>query len=169
MNSIDVGTETPMRGPDFASFFAEARPRLVRAMAVTLGDAGLAADSVDEAMARAWDRWEVVRGMDAPAGWVYRVALNHGRSRWRRRRREDLRPTPESGAEPATDPTPLDDDLQQALLDLPHAHREVVVLRLLLDLDTGATAAVLEVAEGTVRSRLARAVAALRSALEVSS
>ena len=166
---METGVASPMAGPDFATFFTAHRTRLVRALAVTLGDGELAADSVDEAMTRAWDRWDVVRGLDAPAGWVYRVALNHGRSRWRRQRKERLRP--DGGRADVPDSTPADsplaDELQRAVLSLPLPQREVVVLRLLLDLDTASTATVLEVAEGTVRSRLARAVATLRANPEV--
>jgi RNA polymerase sigma-70 factor (ECF subfamily) len=41
----------------------------------------------------------------------------------------------------------------------------VVVLRIFLDLDTQATARVLDIAEGTVRAHLSRAVASLRELL----
>ncbi len=171
MNIMETGATTPMTGPDFATFFDANRSRLVRALAVTIGDAGAAAESVDEAMARAWDRWDTVRGLDAPAGWVYRVALNHGRSRWRRQRHERLQPFRGDASTvdlATTDPTPLGDELQRAVLALALPQREVVVLRLLLDFDTAATARILDVAEGTVRSRLARAVATLRNDPEVS-
>jgi DNA-directed RNA polymerase specialized sigma24 family protein len=49
-----------------------------------------------------------------------------------------------------------------ALLRLPVRQRQVVALRLFLDLDTGATAEVLGIAPGTVTAHLARAIAALR-------
>ena len=43
----------------------------------------------------------------------------------------------------------------------------MVVCRVLLDLDTRATAVALDIAEGTVKSRLSRALDALRDHLEV--
>jgi DNA-directed RNA polymerase specialized sigma24 family protein len=49
-----------------------------------------------------------------------------------------------------------------ALRRLPTRQREVVVLRVLLDLDTETTARELGVAPGTVMAHLSRAVAALR-------
>jgi DNA-directed RNA polymerase specialized sigma24 family protein len=49
-----------------------------------------------------------------------------------------------------------------ALLRLPVRQRQVVALRLFLDLDTGRTAEVLGIAPGTVTAHLARAIAALR-------
>jgi RNA polymerase sigma-70 factor (ECF subfamily) len=55
----------------------------------------------------------------------------------------------------------------RAALDrLPVDQRSVVVCRVLLDLSTAETAAVLRVSEGTVKSRLSRARAALRESLE---
>jgi RNA polymerase sigma-70 factor (ECF subfamily) len=56
----------------------------------------------------------------------------------------------------------VDDGLLNALRNLPRREREVVVLRLVLDLDTAATAKQLGIAPGTVRAHLARAMAALR-------
>jgi len=52
-----------------------------------------------------------------------------------------------------------------ALLHLPPRQRQVVALRLFLDLDTGRTAEVLGVAPSTVKAHLARAIASLRDEL----
>jgi DNA-directed RNA polymerase specialized sigma24 family protein len=52
-----------------------------------------------------------------------------------------------------------------ALLRLPGRQRQVVALRLFLDLDTGRTAEVLGVAPSTVKAHLARAIVALRDDL----
>ena len=48
---------------------------------------------------------------------------------------------------------------------LPARQRQVVTLRLFLDLDTGRTAEVLGISPSTVKAHLARAIAALRSDL----
>ena len=60
---------------------------------------------------------------------------------------------------------PGDPDTTRVLLSLPVGQRAVVVCRILFDFSTAETADVLGVAEGTVRSRLARAMAALRTHL----
>ena len=52
-----------------------------------------------------------------------------------------------------------------ALMRLPDRQRQVVALRLFLDLDTGRTAAALGIAPGTVQAHLGRAIAALRADL----
>ena len=53
----------------------------------------------------------------------------------------------------------------EALGSVPENFREVVVLRVFLDLDIETTARELEIAPGTVRAHLSRAVTALRNEL----
>lgn len=65
--------------------------------------------------------------------------------------------------------TPSEDrvDVARALEALPRRQREVAVLRYLLEMSTGEVAAALGIAEGTVKSSLARARAYLVEALAV--
>src|SRR5260221_3736993 len=63
-------------------------PRLVGALTLHCGDPDTAADVAQEALARAWERWDRVRATDAPEAWVFRVAFNLTASRFRSRRRE---------------------------------------------------------------------------------
>jgi RNA polymerase sigma factor (sigma-70 family) len=58
-------------------------------------------------------------------------------------------------------------DVERALATLPRRQREVVVLRYYLQLDTRDVAAALEINEGTVKSTLFRARAALADALGI--
>jgi len=100
---------------------------------------------------------------------VVRTALNVNISRWRRRRREVAVPDPGTvanlpTAQGAID-SPVDPKIMAALLRLPTRQRQVVALRLFLDLDTGRTAEVLGVAPSTVKAHLARALASLRDDL----
>ena len=59
-------------------------------------------------------------------------------------------------------PGGLDPVVMTALMRLPARQRQVVALRLFLDLDTARTAEMLGIAPGTVQAHLGRAVAALR-------
>ena len=59
----------------------------------------------------------------------------------------------------------LDVAVLTALRRLPARQREVIVLRVFLDLDIDTTARVLDVAPGTVRAHLSRATTALGSQL----
>ena len=153
----DVGYEQS----EFAEFYETSRDPCLRAVTASVGDRQLAEDLVAEAFARAWVAWRKVSQHPAPRAWVVRTALNNGVSLWRARRRE----IPLAGHDAAT-PANLNDGVDAALIAalrrLPSRQREVITLRVLLDLDTDTTAKVLRVAPGTVTAHLSRAVAALR-------
>jgi len=121
---------------------------------------------VAEAFARACASWRKVSRHPAPAAWVVRTALNANISRWRRHRREVSVPDPGMVADlPASDGTadsPVDPRIMAALMRLPARQRQVVALRLVLDLDTAHTAEVLGISPNTVMAHMTRAIAALR-------
>ena len=146
---------------DFAEFYARSRDGCLRAVLASVGDMQTAEELVAEAFARALAGWRKVRKHPAPRAWVVRTALNLNVSAWRRRRRE-LPIDGHDAPAPATGLDRVDAELMAALLRLPERQREVVALRIFLDLDTARTAEVLGIAPGTVTAHLARAIAALR-------
>ncbi|MET7984074.1 MULTISPECIES: sigma-70 family RNA polymerase sigma factor [unclassified Streptomyces] len=156
-----------MKQLEFEDFYRSGRDVCLRAVLAVVSDRQLAEDLVAEAFARAWAAWPRVRGHPAPRAWIVRTALNTRVSWWRRRRREvafgdhDGREAEavESGA------AGLDPALLALLRELPRRQREVVALRVFLDLDTAATAKTLGIAPGTVTAHLARAVGTLRGQL----
>jgi RNA polymerase sigma factor (sigma-70 family) len=95
---------------------------------------------------------------------VVRTALNAGASWWRRRSRETALANHDIAASERPG-TGLDAAVLSALRRLPARQREVIVLRVFLDLDIETTARQLGLAPGTVRAHLSRAVAALRRVL----
>lgn len=154
------------RGTDtFEDFYRRSADGLRRALCLALGDVDLGAEACDEAMARVCTHWAEVGRYANPEGWAYRVGVNWGRSRLRRRRWRDLRPVPDRPA-----PTvPDDHDLTVALARLSVTHRTVVVCRYLLDWSVEETATALDIPIGTVKSRLSRALHALAAHLEATS
>jgi RNA polymerase sigma-70 factor (sigma-E family) len=154
---------------DFAEFYRGSKDDCLRTVQLSVGNQDTAQELVAEAFARAWASWRTVSRHPAPAAWVVRTALNANVSRWRRRRREV--PLPDAGAAadlPAADGPSSgrpDARIMAALMRLPVRQRQVVALRLFLDLDTARTAEVLGIAPGTVTAHLARAIAALREDL----
>ena len=154
---------------DFAEFYRAAKDECLFAVLMSVGDRDTAQDLVAEAFARAWASWPAVSTHPAPAAWVVRTALNAGVSRWRRRRREV--PVPDPGmladrpAAAAAAQDPVDPQIMAALLRLPARQRQVIALRLILDLDTSGTAQVLGITPNTVMAHMARALAALRGDL----
>jgi len=103
----------------------------------------------------------------SPRAWVVRTALNANVSAWRRYRREQERSAADGFAAEtlSVDPTELDADLLAALRRLPERQRQVLALRVFLDLDVAQTALMLRIAEGTVNAHLSRALAHLRDEL----
>jgi RNA polymerase sigma-70 factor (ECF subfamily) len=125
----------------------------------------LAREATDEAMARAFVRWRQVATAENPGGWVFRVGLNWATS-WRRKlRRERALPEAGHGLPVVHPPEPDGSAVLAALTRLGVQARAVVVCRVLFGLSTAETADVLQVAEGTVRSRLSRALTVLRREL----
>jgi RNA polymerase sigma factor (sigma-70 family) len=143
-----------------------------------------AEDVTQEAFVKAWRALGRFR-TDAPfRPWLLRIVANEARNRVRsnRRRREVPGPGPETGdgrhlaAEPV-DPAPSPEEwmlaadqrrqLLAALDRLPEQDRLVVGSRYLLDLSEAEMAEAFGIARGTVKSRLSRAMARLRAALEV--
>jgi RNA polymerase sigma-70 factor (sigma-E family) len=146
---------------EFADFYRASRDSCLRAVTAVIGDRELAEEQVAEAFTRAWMSWGKVRRYAAPRAWVVRTALNLGVSWWRRRHREV--PLADHDAAAAAGPGDgVDPALIAALRRLPARQREVLALRIFLDLDTETTAKVIGIAPGTVTAHLSRAVAALR-------
>ena len=147
---------------EFTEFYESARDDCLRVVMISVGDPALAEDLVAEGFTRAWMRWHALRRHPAPRAWVIKTALNAHVSWWRRRRRETAL-TGQDLPGPATQDDVLDSAVVTALRRLPARQRQVIALRLLLDLDNETTARVLGVSPGTVSAHLHRAVAALRA------
>jgi RNA polymerase sigma-70 factor (sigma-E family) len=146
---------------EFAEFYAAAWGDCLRIVMVSVADRPLAEDLVAEAFTRAWASWQKVRGLIEPRAWVIRTAMNTRVSWWRRHRQEVALRSQNTTAATSQDPA-LDSSLVAALRRLPARQREVIALRLLLDLDTSTTAEMLGISSSTVTTHLHRAIGALR-------
>ena len=146
-----------------------------------------ARDLTQETFLRAFQSIEHFRGDADLRTWIYRIAINQARNRWRwwRRRRRDstvsLESAGERGSNALTNALPADrgntpeqdtlaherqSALRAALLTLGRAYRETVILRDIEGLSYDEVAATLGINVGTVKSRLARGRAELRRKLE---
>ena len=125
-------------------------------------------DAAHEAMIRIVRNIGRFDGRSQFGTWVYRIATNAALDELRRRRRRpDLRLVDEDDEAKTTEsPDPIADRLIDAIADreaidaaldeLPEEFRVAVVLRDVHDLDYAEIADVLEIAVGTVKSRIAR-------------
>lgn len=153
--------------------------RLARRMSRTDEDA---LDATQEIFVRVWRGLPGFRGASKLSTWVFQVAWNCLRSRHRRSRGAlHLVEVPTASTDPAEgievrDPAPdperqavatqLLERVDAALGRLPDEQRAVIWLRDAEGLSYEEIARALDVPIGTVRSRLARARAALREAVE---
>jgi RNA polymerase sigma factor (sigma-70 family) len=153
----------PRRPPSgFETFYRSAKDPCFRALLATVGSAGEADDLLSEAFTRALARWAEVQQHPRPEAWVVRTALNLHRDRWRRSQRQRRL---QARREPVGYIDAVDPALLAAVRSLPTRQREVIALRVLLELSADETAEVLSIEPGTVGTHLRRGLAALRAAL----
>ncbi len=155
----------------FTALAAEAFERLHRTARLILRSDDAAADAVQEALVSAWLHIRAVRDLDRFDGWLHRLVVRACYREARRTRRHgviELRLAPlRVGDEPdAGGPLADRDQLERGFLRLSTEHRAVLVVHYYLGMTEGEAAAVLDIPIGTVKSRLSRAIRALRAALE---
>lgn len=136
-----------------------------RYLTLFTADASLAEDlaaATFEKAFRSWRRFDPRRGSEKT--WLFgiarSVALDHFRAEERRRRREERY----AGEVPGAEEEPLggfSPELEAALRTLSRGEREVLALRILLDLDAETAARVLGIGRTACSMRLARALAKL--------
>jgi len=147
--------------PSFEAFYLDSLDPVYRAVLLATRHPERAEDAVQEAFARALQRWNQVSGHESPRAWIIRVALNHDRSGWPIWQREATEP-PEVAVE---DELPIDPWLLRAVWRLPKRRRQVVALRILADLSAKQTAEAMGITAGAVGARLHRALGTLRAQL----
>jgi len=152
------------------SLMVRSHARLYRVAFGVLSDQHLAEDATQRALLAIW---RDIRRLREPAkyeGWSNRllVRICYDEARHQRDWVPDTEPHA-AGALRSPDQyrAVLDrDQLERGFRRLSVEHRTVIVLRCLLDLPMEQVAEALGIAPGTVGSRLSRAIAALRAALE---
>lgn len=133
---------------------------VLRAAYLVTGDREEARDIVQEAFARAYERWRTVSRLDRPGAWLQRVTVNLALSS-RRRARMRLRETGPQEEQREADPL-LDLVMLSALRKLSPAQRAVLVLRFYSDQSVENVARALGKRPATVRSLTSQGLSALR-------
>jgi RNA polymerase sigma factor (sigma-70 family) len=136
---------------------------LMRSAWALTGSRAVAEDVVQDCFTSAWKHRSQLRQPELARAWLFRIMRHHAL--------RHLAPGSQSldGDAPEL-PSPdsgLDDqlDVVKALSRIATIHREVLVLFYFDDMPTAQMAEALDIAPGTVLSRLARARAALKAAL----
>jgi RNA polymerase sigma-70 factor (ECF subfamily) len=159
--------EGPEPVQSFEDFFEAEHAGLQRALFVVTGNDQEAQDLMQEAFVKVWERWDRVRTMDQPTGYLYRTAMNAFRSSVRRAARAARHlARPVLGA-PDFEGADERDLVTRALKSLSERQRAAIVLTEMLDFDSAEAAAMLGVRPSTVRNLAAQARRALGRVLEV--
>ncbi|MBU0640571.1 MAG: RNA polymerase sigma factor [Planctomycetes bacterium] len=142
--------------------------RIYRLTLRVAGNPHDAFDLTQETFIRAFQRISAFDGRSDVGTWLYRIATNEALQLFRRRGTEQrhLRVLAEQSAR-AGDTCPASDgpDVEGALARLSEPHRVILVLKYQEGLSYDEIAEVLEIAPGTVASRMNRARAELRAIL----
>ncbi len=158
-------TSEATEDPAFASFFEREHRRLVGALYLLTGDLAEAEDLAQEAMARVFERWERVRAMESPTGYVFRVAYNLNRRRLRRLGLQARKHLATRGAADPTEAAEARSDLMRAMGDLPPPQRAALILVEFVGMTSEEAGRALGIAAGSVRARLSKGRAAIRKQL----
>jgi RNA polymerase sigma-70 factor, ECF subfamily len=149
--------------PSFADVVAEDLDAVYRYLVYLTGDRAAAEDLAAETFERAfrsWRRFDPRRG--APRTWLCRIAhsaaVDWFRAESRRQRREETYSRDELHLSESVFSEGLSPELDAALRRLTPAEREVVALRVLLELDGPGAARVLGISQTACSTRLSRAL-----------
>jgi RNA polymerase sigma-70 factor, ECF subfamily len=165
VNAVPASLEAPpaLGAPAFADVVADHLDGVYRYLVYLTGDRSVAEDLAAETFEKAfrgWRRFDPGRG--SPRTWLCRIARSEAidwfRAETRRRRREETYARDLSETADAPFAEGLSPRLERALLALSPAEREVVALRVLLDLDGPSSARVLGISRTACSTRLSRAL-----------
>jgi RNA polymerase sigma-70 factor (ECF subfamily) len=154
----EVSTE-PLR---FEDFFAAEQHRLFGALCLITRDSHEAEEIGQEAFARLWERWDRVGSMVDPAGYLYRVAMNVARSRYRRARVAARRAMEWTGQDAISEADDRD-EVDRMLSALNRQQRAALVLTAMLGYSSDEAGDLLGMRGSTIRVLSTRARATLRA------
>jgi len=160
--STPVGDEVAERAPTFEDFFHQEYARLYAALGLMTGNRAEAEELAQDAFLKLWERWDRVRRLEDPTGFLYRTALNLARSRHRRAKLALTKTF--SPVERVDDFSWVDDRdvLVRALRGLIPQQRAAIVLTALLGFSSEEAGEMLGMKGPTVRTLSSRARAAMK-------
>ena len=176
----DTSSQEGVRAEARRAFEAEALAQLDALYSFALKltrDRTDAEDLVSDTLLRAFDRWEQYRLGSNIRAWLFTIQYHTFVSRKRRVSAREVSLTPENDDRPSVDVVGeadpesrfydgfLDDEITRAIDALPDEYRTAVVLSDLHELRYAEIAEILDVPEGTVKSRLFRGRRLLQRAL----
>jgi RNA polymerase sigma-70 factor, ECF subfamily len=136
-------------------------------------DRELAADMVQETLLKMWQHLPSLHNHNGLKPWLIRILINEIKQQSRRKRVPEISidEVVESSGNQDETTTPLEqndirDSIRRAVRMLPAYQRDTIVLRYFSDLSVAEIAVALNCRQGTVKSRLSRALDQLEKILE---
>jgi RNA polymerase sigma factor (sigma-70 family) len=157
---LPEATATPR---DFRAFFEDEHRRLFKTLYFVTGDRQEAADLMQEAFLKLWERWDSIdRVQDAPA-YLFKVAMNANRMRVRAARRAARRRVPLGVVHDPYDEVDIREDVRRMLLTLSARQRAALVLLDLYGYGSQEAARIMGIRPSTVRALATQGRAVLRT------
>jgi RNA polymerase sigma-70 factor (ECF subfamily) len=160
------GPVGPAENLDYDRFYRRELPAMVALAAAITGSTVAAEDLAQEALIRAYRRWDEIGGYEKPGAWVRRVTVNLALST-RRRMGAEVRARLRLTRPTTLQPHPSEHDhVWAAVATLPGRQRAAVALHYLEDRSVADIAQILDCSESTARVHLHRGRTTLASLLE---
>ena len=154
----------------FAMLASASATRLDAAARLILRDPELARDAVQNALVRAWRDLPGLRDPDRFDAWLHRLLVNACTDEARRHRRHrievELTPIVQPAIRDGAVSVDERDALERGFRRLEPDQRALIVLHHYLDLSLLEVAETMRIPVGTVKSRLNRAMSAMRASLD---
>jgi RNA polymerase sigma factor (sigma-70 family) len=149
----------------FEEFFEAESRTLFRRMCLVTGNRHEAEEVMQDAFLMVFERWDRVRDMDDPVGYLYRVAFNDFKRRSRRAALALRRTVGAAHRADEFEAAEARDAIDRGLAHLARRQRAALVLTELLGFTSEEAASVLGIRAVTVRSLASRGRIVLRQAL----
>jgi RNA polymerase sigma factor (sigma-70 family) len=151
------------RPADFSTFFAQEHAKVLKALYFMTGNRADAAELMQDAFLKLWERWDTIDKIDDPTAYLFRVALNGSRMRARSARRAARRIADPASSRDPFDEIDIREDVRLMLLQLAPRQRAALVLLDLYDYDSEHAAQIMGIRPSTVRALATQGRAVLRS------
>jgi RNA polymerase sigma factor (sigma-70 family) len=137
---------------DFSTFFAEEHRGLFKALYFVTGNRADAAELMQDAFLKLWERWDMLDRIEDPTAYLFRVALNGVRMRARAARRAGRRLIPVGRDRDPFDEIDLREDVRVLLLDLAPRQRAALLLLDMYGYGSEEAARIMGIRPSTVRA-----------------
>jgi RNA polymerase sigma-70 factor (ECF subfamily) len=148
--------------PDFRTFFADEHRGLLKTLYFVTGDRADAADLMQDAFLKLWERWDRLDSIDDPRAYLFRVALNGSKMRARAARRASRRAVPLGVVRDPYDDVDIREDVRRMLQTLTPRQRAALVLLDLYGYGSEDAARIMGIRPSTVRALATQGRALLR-------